>query len=135
MKIELSDTEYRHLLDMVYIGNWILNATRGSSRIRDYDKVQSRIFSHCIEQNMTALIEIGYGMFRPSEAFENGGIHDAITHYEDSVFFEILAEELAHRDMGISPNGHENNAELSMRIAEYIQEFEKNGIKNITLEK
>ena len=29
MNIELSDKEFRRLLDMVYIGNWILNSARG----------------------------------------------------------------------------------------------------------
>ena len=29
MQIDLSKKEFRRLLDMVYIGNWILNSTRG----------------------------------------------------------------------------------------------------------
>ena len=29
MQINLTKKEFRQLLDMVYIGNWILNATRG----------------------------------------------------------------------------------------------------------
>ena len=32
MQIELSKKEFRRLLDMVYIGNWILNSTRGNER-------------------------------------------------------------------------------------------------------
>ena len=32
MNIELSDKEFRRLLDMVYIGNWILNSARGEDR-------------------------------------------------------------------------------------------------------
>ena len=37
MQIDLSKKEFRRLLDMVYIGNWILNSTRGDDRIADYD--------------------------------------------------------------------------------------------------
>jgi len=29
VNIELTDKEFRRLLDMVYIGNWILNSARG----------------------------------------------------------------------------------------------------------
>ena len=29
MQLELSKKEFRRLLDMAYIGNWILNSTRG----------------------------------------------------------------------------------------------------------
>ena len=32
MQIELTKKEFRLLLDMVYIGNWILNSTRGEDR-------------------------------------------------------------------------------------------------------
>ena len=32
MQIELTEKEFRRLLDMAYIGNWILNSTRGSDR-------------------------------------------------------------------------------------------------------
>ncbi len=35
MQLELSKKEFRRLLDMVYIGNWILNSTRGEDRFQD----------------------------------------------------------------------------------------------------
>ena len=31
MKIELTEKQFRRLLDLVYIGNWVLNSTRGFS--------------------------------------------------------------------------------------------------------
>ena len=37
MQIDLSKKEFRRLLDMVYIGNWILNSPRGDDRFADYD--------------------------------------------------------------------------------------------------
>lgn len=133
MKIELTDKEFRRLLDMVYIGNWILNSTRGNDRFEDYDHVESKIFSYCIQADMPDLYEIRDGVVVPSEAFENGGIHEAIADYEDAVFFEILAEELARRDMDFEPIGPENYNELASRIDEYIEEFEQNGMDNIIL--
>ena len=33
MNIELTDKEFRRLLDLVYIGNWILNSTKTGLRI------------------------------------------------------------------------------------------------------
>ena len=135
MKIELTDLEFRRLLDMAYIGNWILNSTRGSDRFTDYDNVESILFSHCQENDMPTLIDFSMGVAKPSLAFENGGIHEAIADYEDSVFFEILAEELARRDMDFEPISSENYNELTDRIDEYIEEFEENGIDNISLDK
>jgi len=135
VKIELTELEFRRLLDMAYIGNWVLNSTRGSDRFTDYDKVEGILFSYCIVNDMPSLFEIVEGVPRPSSAFEQGGIHEAIADYEDSMFFEILAEELARRDMDFEPIGPENYSELTNRIDEYIAEFELNGIDNISLDK
>ena len=133
MRIELTELEFRRLLDMAYIGNWILNSTRGADRFTDYDDVESRLFSYCPSCGMAALSEFDGGTAGPSEAYENGGIHEAIADYEDAMFFEILAEELARRDMDFEPISPENLKELTNRIDEYIEEFEQNGIDNISL--
>ena len=135
MKIELTELEFRRLLDMAYIGNWILNSTRGSDRFTDYDDVESKLFSHCQTCGMNSLADTSGDSVKPSAAFENGGIHEAIAEYEDSVFFEILAEELARRDMDFEPISPENFTELTERIDEYIEEFEQNGMDNIVLDK
>jgi len=135
MEIELTELEFRRLLDMAYIGNWILNSTRGSDRFTDYDIVESKLFSYCPPHGMPTLTEYVGDEARPSADFENGGIHEAIADYEDAVFFEILAEELARRDMDFEPIGPENYTELTSRIDEYIEEFEQNGIENISLDK
>lgn len=47
MTIDLTSGEFRQLLDMVYIGNWILNSTRGDDRIVEYDRIESKIFGLC----------------------------------------------------------------------------------------
>ena len=49
MKIELTERQYRYLLDLVYIGNWVLNSTREDDRIQEYDQVESLIFSRSEE--------------------------------------------------------------------------------------
>ena len=41
LQIELTNKQYRRLLDLVYIGNWVLNATRGDDRIQEYDERQT----------------------------------------------------------------------------------------------
>jgi len=135
MNIELTELEFRRLLDMAYIGNWVLNSTRGLDRFTDYDKVESRLFSYCQTCGMPSLVDRSNGTPSPSTAFENGGIHEAIADYEDSIFFEILAEELARRDMDFEPISPDNINELTNRIDEYIEEFEQNGIDNISLDK
>ena len=134
MKIELTGKEFRRLLDLVYIGNWILNSTRGNDRFADYDHVESKLFGLCRDTGMEALVEQWNGEDVPSRAFAEGGIHEAIMDYEDTVFFEILAEELARRDMDYQPVSRENYEELVSRMDEYIAEFEAHGTDRILVE-
>jgi hypothetical protein len=133
MNIELSKKEFRRLLDMVYIGNWILNSTRGTDRFADYDDLETKLFGLCRTTGMDTLVDKWEGIDVPSRAFADGGIHEAIMDYEDTVFFEILAEELARRDMDYQPVSRENYNELVTRMDEYIAEFEANGTDNLVL--
>ena len=133
MNIELTTKEFRRLLDLVYIGNWILNSTRGDDRFDDYDHVESKLFSLCRKNGMNALVERWEGADIPSQAFSDGGIHEAIMDYEDTVFFEILAEELARRDMGYVEVSSSNYDELVSRMDDYIAEFEEHGTDNLAL--
>ena len=135
MNLELSDKEYRRLLDLVYVGNWVMNSMRGDQRIRDYDEVESKCFSYCLKTGMYSLFEMVDGEVVPSASFEDGGIQEAIMDYEDAIFFDILAEELARRDMDFAPIDKSNDSELSRRIDEYMEEFELNGLNNVTVDK
>ena len=134
MNIELSRQQFRYLLDLVYIGNWVLNSTRENDRIREYDQVESLIFSQCLSQGMKSLVEQLDGELIPSRAFADGGIHEAIEQYEDVVFYEILAEELALRDMDGEPLTRENYGELMERIDAYLSEFDEHGTDNISVD-
>lgn len=134
MNIELSKKQFRRLLDLVYIGNWILNSTRGDQRFKDYDDVESLLFARAALEGIPALAELYQGEIIPSKAFVEGGIHEAIAEYENNVFFDILAEDLARRDMNDAPIDESNLAELTSRMEVYISEFEKNGTNNITVD-
>ena len=135
MNIELTSKEFRRLLDMVYIGNWVLNSTRGEDRFTDYDDIQEKLFSYCAKLGLKDLYTTWYGHTFPSRAFEEGGIHEAIADYEDAVFYDILAEELARRDMTLEHTDPDDVTELTNRMDEYFTEFEQNGIDNLTIEK
>ena len=134
MNIELTDKEFRRLLDLVYIGNWILNSTRGEDRFADYDQLESKLFAMCRENGMELLVDRYMGEDVPSKAYEEGGIHEAIADYEDAVFFDILAEELARRDMIEENLNQDDMTELNKRMDDYMDEFERNGIDRLTVE-
>lgn len=134
MKIDLTEKQFRRLLDLVYVGNWVMNSTRGDDRIREYDDVESTVFANCLSHGMVPLVEAYQGELIPSRAFAEGGIHEAIMAYEDNTFFEILAQELALRDMDDPPITEENYDEVMSRMDEYLGEFERHGTDNITVD-
>ena len=134
MKLELTTKQFRRLLDMAYIGNWILNSTRGDDRFKDYDDVESLLFAKAREEGMGVLAEDWQGEVVPSRAFAEGGIHEAIMEYENNVFFDILAEDLARRDMEDASIDQNNYEVLSSRIVAYIAEFEQHGTDNILVD-
>ena len=114
MEIKLTEKQFRRLLDLVYIGNWV--------------------FSNCLDHGMIPLVESYRGELIPSRAFAEGGIHEAIMAYEDTMFFEILAQELALRDMDSDGPTPENYDELRERMDVYLGEFEQNGTDHVTVE-
>ena len=129
MQIELTNKEFRRLLDLVYIGNWVLNSTRGNDRFQDYDDLESKIFAHS-----PALSEPWNGTIIPSRAYAEGGIHEAIAYYEDNVFYEILAEELSRRDMDYPEIDEENYNEIISRMQQYMEVFQISGVDHLVLE-
>ena len=134
MELHLTEKQFRRLLDLVYIGNWVLNSTRGEDRFEDYDLLQEKMFAYCAKNGMKDLYQTWYGHVFPSKAFEEGGIHEAIADYEDAVFYNILAEELARRDLGLENSDPEDFTQLQERMEEYMDEFDKNGLNTINID-
>ena len=134
MQIDLTNKEFRHLLDLVYIGNWILNSTRGDDRFQDYDNLESKLFGLCRGGKMQILVENWNGIPVPSKAYAEGGIHEAIAYYEDNVFYQILAEELSRRDMDYPEINEDNYNEIITRMDRYMTKFQSSGVDKLVLE-
>lgn len=134
VKLTLTRKQFRRLLDMAYIGNWILNSTRGDDRFGDYDIVEAILFDMAKQIGMDALVDEWHGLAVPSQAYATGGIHDAIMEYENNIFFDLLAEDLARRDMADVPIDESNYEELAKRIEEYMREFDLHGTDRVSVE-
>jgi hypothetical protein len=134
MHIDLTNKEFRRLLDMVYLGNWVLNSTRGDDRFKDYDELESKLFALCRTNGMDVLAEDWNDTVIPSKAYEAGGIQQVVALYEDNVFYEILAEELSRRDMGYADITEDNYDEIIGRMDQYMSEFERSGVDRLILE-
>ncbi len=134
MQIDLTRRQFRLLLDMVYIGNWVLNSTRGNDRFQEYDDLESKLFALCRGNGMEVLAQDWEGTIVPSQPYAEGGIHEAIAYYEDNIFYEILAEELSRRDMNYPEITDENYDEILGRMDHYMTEFQHSGLDHLVLE-
>ena len=135
MQIDLTPRQFRLLLERVYIGNWVLNSTRGDDRFQEYDDLESLLFALCRQNGMKVLAQEEDGTVIPSKAYTEGGIHEAIAFYEDNVFYQILAEELSRRDMNYPEITDENYQEIILRMEGYMSEFQNSGVDHLVLEK
>jgi len=138
--LSLSKEQYRHLLDIVFTGNEILTSIvcEPGNRVNVYDAVESEVFRHCRENGLADLVKWDFdsdGKFRaqPSEKYINGGISQVLDLYDESVFFESLAEELAARDVETIETEADAIA-FEERVDTYLDEFEKNGTDNVVVE-
>lgn len=131
MDISLTSTQFRRLLDLVYIGNWILNSYRGEDAIVPFLEVQSILLKKASQEGMSVLCQEDSGHFYPSDAFVQGGIHAPISQYEDISFYHLLAEELALRDL----ENDISNYPLFLRLLDsYFAEFEAFGVQRLVVD-
>ena len=131
MNLHLTNRQFRLLLDLVYAGNWVINSIRGDDRIGEYDEVESTVFSNCRSCGLDALVEGAESV--PSAKYVDGGIHEAILDYEDMVFYGILAEELARRDLKDKDVDGADSDLLARKINAYMAEFQQNGVENVAV--
>lgn len=131
MNLHLTNRQFRLLLDLVYTGNWVINSIRGDDRISEYDEVESAVFSNCRTCGLDALVDGAESV--PSLQYVDGGIHEAILDYEDMVFYGILAEELARRDLKDRDVDGIDSDLLARKIEAYMAEFQQNGVENVAV--
>jgi L-rhamnose mutarotase len=103
MKINFTNKEYRLLLDMVEIAEWVLNAhkTASSDEIKKYSDLYQKILSYAKDMGFENLIIYDKnldGYFATSE-YEESEHMRYIEEFEDDVFWDALPHRLAVRDL------------------------------------
>lgn len=134
LELTLSKQQLRRLLDLVYLGNWVVNYTRDTQRIEEYDQLESYFFHLATQHGMEVVSQVEEDVCVPSQAFVEGGIHSVLAEYEGSVFFDLLAEDLALRDLEVEEITVENYGEFILRTQDYFEEFEEYGTQRLFID-
>jgi len=146
MKINFTKNEYRLLLDIAYLGQWMLQAYESdlSSEDDEYEMLVQKIYSFGKEMGFGDLVESSEKLnkFYPTRLYEDeSGIHDKIDQYNDDTFWDELINRLAERDAHADAEAStqeitsvEDFLKLSApHESRYAQEFSENGLRNITI--
>ena len=146
MKINFTKKEYRLLLDMVEMAEWVLNAhkTASSDEIKKYSDLYQKILSYAKEMGFDDLIiyDENLGGYYATFEYEGSEHMRYIEEFEDDVFWDALPLRLAERDL-IKEVGEKKYEEMEFverasKLVEleshYYKELEDNGIDNLRFE-
>jgi hypothetical protein len=148
MKIDITKKEYRALLDIFYIADWVLHSykTEEGPETEEYRNLEQKFFSFAQEMGFANLVEYDSEMkeyFPTREYDETNVVMEAIVEYDNESFWEELMERLAMRDL-ILKEGKEKVMAMDddKRLAKmeelrekYAAEFERHGISRIIIKK
>ena len=137
IKFELSEEQYKTLLKMVYLGEWVCQSYNEEPS-QAVEEVEQLIYkaSEGTDQNKWLELDKKTKRFFPTVDME-GEMLEYIDEYDDNVFWDELVDRLAERDL-INKHGEEKISKLSFEerieeedpiIEKYEEEFSKNGIE------
>lgn len=146
MKINITKREYRLLLDILNIADWVLHAhhVQKPSETEGHRQLKQRFYSYAKEMGFKNLIEYipKYEEYFPTAEFEDKSLYmNYIDEFVEDTFWDELIERLVRRDL-VREVGEDNfkNMSITERFEKedpirqkYEEEFEANGLANLQI--
>lgn len=139
MKIELTSQEYRKLIELAYLGEWMINAQHDPEF---QDEAADATVQHLLASHKLPDVnrdeETG-NYFMRSEWTDR--LYDEyILDYDDHIFWDELAERLALRDLARERGVEETSLDRDKYLRQlhsleerYHQEFEEHGLDRLEI--
>lgn len=146
MNVNMTSQEYRLLLDLLLMADWVIHGNRAEERpeAEPYRMLIQKFLSLAPECGLEELVEIddAYNQYRPTEKLEQSTrAWQMLDDYDDLVFWEELIVRLAERDISNMP-GKADIGEMAPeeydRYAEpleekYAHEFFESGLDRLAI--
>jgi hypothetical protein len=147
MKINFTKKQFKDLIKMVYIGNWVINAVRGGEgdkkRIEKYEILENYVFSFAKDFGLENLVEYDekYKKFFPTDELWEGEARELIDYYDEDIFWEELIHRMAERDF-FREYGWDKISKMKLEerirkdhpfLEKYYDEIGNNGIENLDI--
>jgi len=146
MKIEISKGEYKILLHVLEMADWILTShkSKDEKRHKPYRKFEQKIFSLADVMGYGSLIEYfkDHHEYMPTRKYEDtSSAMEFIEEFENESFWDELIDRLGERDaireVGMAGFKALKPIDRIMKVDDhkenYIDEFEKYGLDRITI--
>ena len=138
--IELTDEQYKILVKLSFIGEWVLNAQHVIPPFKEESECLNYIFSNCEKYNLRDLFN-NFGHLWEMKDETVLGILPEIKRFSANDFWASLISNLSERDITEKANNSEqkliDDDEFEIlfekRSEEYKNEFEQNGLDNLRL--
>lgn len=141
MQIDLTKEQYRHMLDMLYLGEWTANGVRlYEQRLTDYDDMLRTFCAKAEEFGCGDLVSYDAEQdgYYPNDAYEQE-MRPIVDQYNNATFWQELVNRMAAKEALEAGYGFlseeaytraKSQAELS-----YEQEFKTNGLRHVQVVK
>jgi hypothetical protein len=138
MTIELSEDQYKSLLKLAFLGQWVANSFR-YERIEEFDDVEQHLMSFAKKAELKDTVVYNKKVKRwfPTKEFDLE-MHFMIDAYQDDYFYEELVYKLAHRDAVKKHGVQYETMSIEERMKaddsfldKYYAEIEENDVENI----
>lgn len=144
MKLTLNKSEYRDLLDLLILGDWMLSSHKLEHDHEDSKyKLIQKVMSSADKMGFGNLIEFHNESFMHTKEYEETSEnHNTIDAYDEETFWGELPSRLANRDIHKKYSDDEINAfsrdeyfsELFGIEEKYEKEFDAHGLLNVTID-
>lgn len=142
--LELNKKEYQHLLQVLEMADWILNAHghEEDKKIKPFTDLEQKVFALANDIDCGALIEYSeeHRQYLPTRAYEEtSSAMPRIEEFENETFWDELIDRLAERDLlselgkkaflALPPS--ERMLKMDAGRERYSLEMEKHGIDRL----
>lgn len=142
--IDITNQEYRLLLNMLQMADWILHAHTVNSRYDEYSALLQKLMAIAKDYGCGELvqyIEAKRTYYPTNEYLLSDEVQGPIDEHNDEIFWDELTDRLARRDVmrevGIKEyrelEKSERRARLSKAQEKYDKEFSTQGVKRLEL--
>lgn len=141
MKINITKKQYRHLLDLIYLGEWTMTASEEKKeQASEHEAVAQYIYSFAKDFGYDDLVsyEKSLGGYFPTRELEEK-MDPIIDANDEEVFWLQLSGRLSERDVA-RQGGKLMTSEARLRALfeaeeKYEEEFSENGLANVVIKK